>query len=171
MALLLIGATGVAHAQAQPVSGRPAWEPVWTPETVGKDNVPVPPQDRAFDPHAQTVPMRHIGVVTPPMRPAGTVPVASFPGSSVPVVSLNASALRPVPGGHWQVTLTGANNSPRVVDLRATCSFNNGARPVADVEVVMPGLRPGDQVAVDVAGPPVTSFVDTVPCQVISPLQ
>lgn len=158
-----------APAQASPV--RRAAEPAWDPATIGKDHVPVPPEDRAFDPAAQTAPVRHLGEVTPPLRRLGPVPVTSFPGSGVPRVAIDADGLRAIPGDRWQLTLTVANNSPDVLDVRVACAFLNGARPVADTEIVLREVRPGERVAADFGGPPVTSFVDTAPCRVLSPLR
>lgn len=141
------------------------------PMTVGKDHIPVPPEDRAFDPHQQRVPTDHIGLVVPSLRYVGNVPVRSGPGTNVPVVSLDANALRAVPGDRWALSLTLANNSARDIDARVMCSFRNGNRTVGDIAVLMRNVRPGDRVAADIAGPPVTDFVDNAPCRVLSPLE
>ncbi len=141
------------------------------PATVGKDQVPVPPEDRAFDPRAQHVSPDHLGLVVPPLRRVGIVPVRSGPGSSVPVVSLDAASLRPVPGDRWMLTLMLANNSGRDIDARILCTFRNGDRRVGDIAVLMRDIRPGEKVATEIAGPPVTDFVDNTPCRVVSPLE
>jgi hypothetical protein len=159
--LTVMGVAAVAHAQAQ----------FYTPETVGKDNVPVPPQDRAFDPVNQRVPVEHVALVEPPLRHVGAVPIASFPGSAVPAVTLGLPVLRPQPGGRWILALQLANNSPHYADVRAICAFRNADRPVGEVNVLMRGVRPGDVVATEIAGPPVIAFVDNAGCQVLSPLQ
>ncbi|HJQ57756.1 MAG TPA: hypothetical protein VJ890_12660 [Vineibacter sp.] len=195
VALLLTTTSGVAFAQASRCAGiadpsarltcydreaapsrpepvapaRRAVEPAWDPATIGKDHVPVPPQDRAFDPRAQNQPVQHIGPVKPAMRQVGSVPIAAFPDSGVPRVTLGVDALRAMPGGRWVVAISVANNSPQLLDARIGCVFHNAGRPVADIEVMMPGIRPGDRVMADIEGPPVTSYVDTVPCQVLSP--
>jgi len=145
--------------------------PAPDPMTVGKDHIPVPPEDRAFDPREQRVPTDHIGLVVPPLRHIGTVPVRSGPGSSVPLVTLDANALRPVPGDRWALSLTLANNSARDIDARIMCSFRNGNRAVGDIAVLMRNVRPGDRVAAEISGPPVTDFVDNAPCRVLSPLE
>ncbi|HKU98788.1 MAG TPA: hypothetical protein VJR58_26075 [Vineibacter sp.] len=145
--------------------------PAPDPLTVGKDHIPVPPEDRAFDPREQRVRADRGGLVVPPLRRVGSVPVVSGPGSNVPLVTLDANALRPVPGARWALTLTLANNSARDIDARLMCTFRNGNRAVSDVAVLMRNVRPGDQVAADISGPPVTDFVDNVPCRVLSPLE
>ncbi|WP_329710964.1 hypothetical protein [Vineibacter terrae] len=195
--LMVMGAAGAAYAQncadiADPAARltcydrlgapRPKAAPIPAPApapaprlpdpaTVGKDQVPVPPEDRAFDPGAQHVAPNNLGLVVPPLRRIGIVPVRSGPGSSVPVVSLDATSLRPVPGDRWMLTLMLANNSGRDIDARILCTFRNGNRHVGDVAVLMRDIRPGEKVATDVAGPPVTDFVDSTPCRVLSPLE
>jgi hypothetical protein len=139
--------------------------------TVGKDNVPVPPEDRAFDPNARRVRPEHIGLQVPPLRRIGTVPIRSGPGTNVPVVTLDAPQLRAVPGDRWIMSLMLANNSGREIDTRFACTFRNGGRPVADVAVMMRDVLAGDRVAAEVAGPPVTDFVDNVHCWILSPLE
>ena len=151
----------------RPIVQAPAPDPM----TVGKDNVPVPPEDRAFDPQAQRVVPDHIGLLVPPLRRVGTVPIRSGPGTSVPVVTLEAPQLRAVPGDRWMLSLVLANNSARDVDVRLMCTFRNGGRRVADIAVMMRDVMSGDRVATEVAGPPVTDFVDNVPCRVLSPLE
>jgi len=165
------GAAGQSPATAQSLGHMPAREPAYTPENVGKDKVPVPFEDRAFDPGTQQVAPQDLGQVAPPLRWIGRVPITAVPGSVVPIVTLDVPSLRPVAGGRWELALQLANNSPREIDVRIQCSFRNGYRRVADVVVLMPGVRAGEQVATEVSGPPVTSFVDNVPCEVLSPLR
>jgi hypothetical protein len=148
---------------------RPVPDP--DPMTVGKDHIPVPPEDRAFDPQAQRVRAEHIGLQVPPLRRVGTVPIRSGPGTDVPVVTLDAPQLRAVPGDRWVMSLVLANNSGREIDTRLGCTFRNGNRPVADVAVMMRVVMAGDRVAAEVAGPRVTDFVDNVQCRVLSPLE
>lgn len=154
----------------QPVTRAAAPAPVYTPATVGKDGVPVPPEDRAFDPTAQRTPPEHIGLVEASLRQVGSVPVTAMPGTAVPLISLEAPFLRPIPGQRWELALLTTNNSPRVLDIQVTCVFRNGDRPVADVEALMRGVRSGDRVATELPGPQITTFVDNATCQVRSPL-
>jgi hypothetical protein len=157
------------RARQMPPPVTPTATPLYTPDTVSKDGVPVPPADRAFDPRAQAVAPLHLGQVTPPIRRIGAVAVESWPGSGVPMVSADMPSLRPVPGARWELSLTVANHSAQPFDARLMCFFRNGDRPVADVAVLMPGLRPGDRVATELAGPPVTVFVDNASCDIVSP--
>ena len=176
VAFLALGMAGTALAQTTtqgpPPAATPAPQtaPMPSPEAIGKDNVPVRPRDRAFDPGAQQLAMQHIGDVSPPLRRIGkTSPMSAVPGAPGPVVTLDPPALRPVPGSNWQLTLKLSNNSGRPIDTRLACTFRNGDRPVADVNVLMREVGPGDQVAADVAGPPVTTFVDSVSCNIPAP--
>ncbi len=146
----------------------PAQAPAAVPPAAGRDRGPA--ANRAFDPSAQRVTMQHIGEVSPPLRRVGSVPIASGPGSPVSLVTLDPPALRPVPGARWELSLRLSNNSARALDVRLQCMFRNGDRPVADVTVVMRGVGPGDQVATETSGPPVTDFVDNALCNVLSPL-
>ena len=160
-------------ARPAPPPPRPVVRPPPAPDrvTVGKDHLPVPPEDRAFDPGAQRVPPEHIGLLVPPLRRVGTVPIRSAPGSSVPVVTLEAAGLNPVPGDRWVLSLMLANNSARNLDVRLMCTFRNGERRVAEAAVLMRDVMAGDRVAAEIAGPPVTDFVDNAPCRVLSPLE
>ena len=152
----------------RPVVRTPPADP--DPMTVGKDNVPVPPEDRAFDPRAQRVAPERIGLQVPPLRRVGTVPIRSGPGSTFPIVTIDAPQLRAVPGDRWVMTLVLANNSGRDIDSRLSCTFRNGGHPVADVAVMMRDVVAGDRVAAEITGPLVTDFVDNVYCRVLSPL-
>ena len=169
VAFFTLGVAGAALAQTAPGAAPnplPAGTP--SPAAVGKDNVPVPPRDRAFDPSAQQVAMQHMGDVTPTLRRIGkTSPVSAVPGSSTPVVLLEAPTLQAMPGGNWQLTLMLSNNTNRPIDARLLCTFRNGSRAVADVNVLMRDVGAGDQVGADVSGPPVTIFVDSAACNVV----
>jgi hypothetical protein len=174
VAFLALGMAGTALAQTTTQDTAPAATPAPqaapqpSPAAAGRDRVP--PRDRAFDPTAQQVAMLHIGDVTPPLRRIGkTSPISAVPGARPPMVTLEPPTLRPVPGGVWQLTLNLTNNSARPIDARLACTFRNGSRPAADVNVLMRDVGPGDQVAADVAGPPVTTFVDSVSCDILPP--
>jgi hypothetical protein len=142
-----------------------------TPSTVSKDGIPVAPEDRAFDPRRQHLTPDHEGLVVPQWRHVGVVPVRSGPGTSVPVVTLDLPRLNAVPGGRWELPLVLANNSGRAIDVRIACSFRNGDRRVSDLGILLRDIGPGERVATTVDGPPVTDFVDNVPCRIISPLE
>jgi hypothetical protein len=176
VAIIALGVAGTAFAQtsnqdpAPAASQAPRATPMPSPAAVGKDRIPVPPRDRAFDPGAQQMAMQHIGDVSPPLRRIGkTSPISAVPGAPAPVVTLEPPTLRAIPGGAWQLTLNLSNNSARPIDARLACTFRNGARPVADVNVLMREVGAGDQVGADVAGPPVTTFVDSASCNILAP--
>jgi hypothetical protein len=140
--------------------------PVYTPATVSKDGVPVPPEDRAFDPSAQNAPPQRLAPVQPTLRRTGSVPILSAPGTGVPEVSVELPSLRPVPGDRWVMGLLLANNSAHDLDVRLTCLYRNGGRPVADIDVMVRDVRAGERVAADIPGPRVTTFVDSAHCDV-----
>jgi hypothetical protein len=176
VAFMALGVAGTAFGQtltqdpAPAATAAPQTTPMPSPAAVGKDKVPVPPRDRAFDPSAQQPAMQHIGDITPPLRRIGkTSPISAVPGAPGPVVTLEPPTLRPIPGGTWQLTLNLSNNTARPIDARLACTFRNGDRPVADVNVLMRDVGAGDQVGADVAGPPVTTFVDSASCNILAP--
>jgi hypothetical protein len=180
-----------APAPAPPAAAAPrpapSPEPIPDPSKVGKDDKPVSPEDRAFDPRAQGgVPGSTIGaapgvvlpgaqqgpaVVEPQWRRVGAVPMRSVPGSQVPVVTLELPGLRPGPDYRWQLSMMLANNTSRTFDVTIGCSFNNGNRKVSDLTVILRSVRGGEKVAAEVSGPPTAQFVDNAPCRIISPLQ
>lgn len=167
---------GAAEPQTfrDPVTGR-----VYDPGNVGQPaDKPVPPEDRAFDPHAQG--RGTIGAppgsgpaapryVEAQMRSIGTVPKTSGPGSNVPLVALEIPSLRIGPQGRWILQMNLANNSGQPFDASVACSFRNGNRSVDDVVVSLRGVRGGDKVTTDVVGPPAQVYVDNAPCTVRSP--
>ncbi|HJQ59969.1 MAG TPA: hypothetical protein VJ890_23895, partial [Vineibacter sp.] len=109
--------------------------------------------------------------IEPPWRRVGAVPKNSVPGSKVPVVTLELPGLRPGPDYRWQLSMSLANNTPRLLDVTIACSFRNGDRPVSQLTVILRAVRGGEKVAADVSGPPTHQFVDNAPCHVVAPLQ
>jgi hypothetical protein len=97
------------------------------------------------------------------------VPITSGPGTNVPLVSLEIPALRVGPQGRWVLQINLANNSGQPFDASVACSFRNGDRPVDNVVVWFRGLRGGDKVTTEVAGPVAQTYVDNAPCSVQSP--
>jgi hypothetical protein len=160
-----------AAPPARPRPAPPAQAPSYDASNVGKDGVPVPPEDRAFDPRQQRLSPDHAGLVVPQWRRIGSVPIRSGPNTQVPVVTLELPSLRAIPGRSWELELVMANNAGRAIDARILCSFRNGQRRVQDVAVLLRDVGPGDRVAAVVDGPPVTAFVDNTPCNVLSPLE
>jgi hypothetical protein len=173
-----------APVTSQPVAPPPG-APMPDPAKVGKDDKPVPPEDRAFDPRQQggrqgtsigaapgvVLPSQGPSVVEPQWRRIGAVPMSSVPGSQVPVVTLELPGLRPGPDYRWQLSMALANNTPRTFDVTIACAFNNGDRRVSDLTVILRSVRGGEKVGADVAGPPTSQFVDNAPCHIVSPLK
>lgn len=178
------GAPRAAAPQQPPLAVAPPPGAVPDPAKVGKDEKPVPPEDRAFDPRAQRgpgttvgaapgviMPGQGSGTVEPAWRRVGAVAKASVPGSKIPVVTLELPGLRPGPDYRWQLSMALANNTPRLFDVTIACSFRNGDRLVSQMTVILRNVRGGEKVAADISGPPTHQFVDNAPCHVVSPLQ
>ena len=157
----------------------PATGRVYDPGNVGQPaDKPVPPEDRAFDPRAQgrgtigappgSGPMEP-RVVDLPWRVIGTVPKVSGPGSSVPLVALEIPSLHIGPQGRWVLQINLANNSGQPFDAAVACSFRNADRSVDNVMVWLRGVRGGDKVTTEVAGPAAQIYVDNAPCTVRTP--
>jgi hypothetical protein len=171
--------TAAPSVTSQPVDSIP------DPSRVGKDDKPVPPEDRAFDPRQQggapgstigaapgvVLPGQGPSVVEPQWRRIGAVPMRSVPGAQVPVVTLELPGLRPGPDYRWQLSMALANNTSRTFDVTIACAFNNGDRRVSDLTVILRSVRGGEKVGADVAGPSTGQFVDNAPCHIVSPLK
>lgn len=145
---------------------------VWTPNNVGQpDSKPVPPEDRAFDPHRQVVHTPTASIQVPQIRVIGTVPVLSRPGSDVPVVTLETPALRLANRERWVAPLILANNGERVIDADISCRFNNDGQLVEEARIQLRGIEPGQRVTSVARGPLAQLFVNNAVCAVDSPLQ
>jgi hypothetical protein len=140
---------------------------IWTPLNVGQKSGPNTPQDRAFDPLAQTASINGVVVQSVPVTTLGSVPITA--GPTVPIVNLEIAALRAVPDMRWQVTMYLNNNSGEAVTPIIACDFTNGGRPVEATRATLPAVGPGTRVGFVVYGPKVTLFVDHVKCRVDSP--
>jgi hypothetical protein len=157
-----VGASQGAAEFRDPKTGQ-----VWTPETVGQDGRPLQgPDDKAFDPKAQNVPVRSFDQIVRG-RPVGSVPITA--GPTVPIVAVDNATLRAVPGQRWQVAMYLDNNSGNAVNPVIECRFTNGGRPVwstrATVQTTGPGVRQG----LAIYGPKVEAFVDHASCNVVAP--
>lgn len=148
---------------------------VWTPENVSKDNqtpqqqaaMPKTAADKAFDPNSQSVSTQTV-VQRPRGNLMGTVPITA--GPTVPAVVIDSPWLQAVPQQNWMSVLYVTNNSANVVDAVVGCMFTNGGRPVQDTRVMLGPSGPGERWGVPVYGPPVSTFVDRVTCQILSPM-
>ena len=139
---------------------------IWTPNNVGQASDPDTPQDRAFNPDAQSAAIGNVTQQTS-VTPLGSVPITAGPG--VPIVDLAISSFNVVPGRRWQSILYLSNNSASAVQPVIDCSFTNGGKTVQTTEAVLPGVGGGIRVGFTVYGPPASVFVDHSACNVVSP--
>jgi hypothetical protein len=157
----------VATSTGAPEFRDPKTGQVWTPETVGQDGRPlVGPDDKAFDPKAQNVPVKNFDQ-TVRGKPVGTVPVTA--GPTVPIVAMDNATLRAVPGQRWQAVLYLDNNSDKAVTPVIECRFTNGGRPVWNTRATVQQTAPSVRQGLVIYGPRVDVFVDRVLCQVTAP--
>lgn len=154
----------------EPAFRDPKTGQVWTPENVGEGAHPVPPagpQDRAFNPNAQSVPNQTVFQQQARVRLLGTVPITA--GPTVPLVNIDNVTLRVRPGARWSVVLYLQNNSASTLAPSLDCRFTNSGRLVLDSYVTVPPVAGGQRVGLSLAGPPSELYVDNVSCQVVSP--
>jgi len=180
LSLCLLGMTLVpaAHAQATKSAvdvaastGAPEFRDpksgmVWTPENVGQGGKPILPEDHAFDPTSQNVPVQGV-LQRATARPVGTVPISAQP--TVPIVNIELAQLRATPGQRWQVVTYLSNNSNNPVDPVVECRFTNGANLVTHTRAAVSRIGPGVRAGIAVMGPRVNYHVDKATCQVTSP--
>jgi hypothetical protein len=180
MGMTLASAAAVSVAQAQatkrsvqatPTTGAfefrdPKTGQVWTPETVGQDGKPIGPDDRAFDPTAQSAPLQAV-LQKAVAKPVGSVPITA--GPTVPIAELQNLALRVVPGQRWQLAVYINNNSATAIDPVVECRFMNHGQPVTYTRAVLSRVGPGVRAGIEVVGPRAEIFVDTANCEIVSP--
>jgi hypothetical protein len=156
-----VAATTGAFEFRDPVTGH-----IWTPENVGQDGTPIGPDDKAFDPRAQSAPLQAV-LQKSVAKPVGSVPITA--GPTVPIAELQNLALRVMPGKRWHVAMYINNNSANAIQPVVECRFTNHGQPVtltrANVSQVGPGVRAG----FTVAGPRAEIFVDKANCTISSP--
>ena len=116
-----VGATTGPFEFKDPVTGR-----IWTPENVGQDGKPIGPDDKAFDPRAQSAGLTAV-LQKSVVKPVGSVPMTA--GPTVPIVELQNLALRVMPGKRWQVAMYINNNSGNAVEPVVECRFTNHGQP------------------------------------------
>ena len=168
LSLLGLVAAGTAAAQTSMMPGYPEFKDpvtgkVWTPDNVSKDGQPVPFDDRAFEPRAQSggVP----GTVVQHVRPRvlGTVPITA--GPNVPSMSLDMPSLFADPGNRWMAVVYMTNNSPIAIEPVVNCSFVNGNQMVMSTRVMTGPAGPGERIGMFVRGPRTELYVNQVNCQ------
>ena len=180
-ALAMLGAVGIAHAQAprkeidataQPMPNEPSFRDpktgqVWTPANVGEDGKPVAPDDRAFDPRKQAAKAQGVIDQTVPTHRVGAVAITA--GPKVPVVDIDNISLHVTPGRRWRAVLYLNNNSDSTVSPVVACQFENGGRAVERTRGLLPPTSGGERVGFAVYGPRSSTFVDSVHCHVEQP--
>ncbi len=139
---------------------------VWTPENVGQDGKPIGPEDRAFDPTAQSAPRQAV-IQKAVAKPVGSVPITA--GPTVPIAELQNLSLRVVPGQRWQLAMYINNNSANAVEPVLECRFDNHGQPVTTTRAMVSAIGPGVRAGIVVVGPRAEVFVDTANCAVASP--
>lgn len=156
-----VAATTGAFEFKDPVTGR-----IWTPENVGQDGRPITPDDRAFDPRAQSAPLQAV-MQRSVAKPVGSVPITA--GPTVPIVELQNLTLRVMPGKRWQVAMYINNNSANAVEPVVECRFTNHGQPVTLTRATLSQVGPGVRAGFTVVGPRAEIFVDSVNCTVVTP--
>lgn len=144
-----------------PVTGK-----VWTPDNVGKDGTPVPYDDRAFEPRAQSggVPVTMVQHVRP--RVLGTVPITAGHSTNVPTMLIDMPSLFADPGRQWLAVVYLTNNGPVAIEPVLNCSFTNGDQLVMATRVMTGPAGPGERLGMFVRGPRTEHFVDQVACKI-----
>jgi hypothetical protein len=140
---------------------------VWTPQTVGQDGRPlIGPDDKAFDPKAQNVPLKSYDQ-TVRGKPVAEVPLTA--GARIANVTMDNASLRAVPGQRWQVVMYLNNNSSNPVYPVIECRFTNGGRPVWNTRATVQETGVGVRQGLVIYGPRADVFVDRAACQVTAP--
>ncbi len=164
-------ATSVLAANGPPVTDTRTGK-TWTPDMIPLNDPrsgPMDPAvDRAFDPRSQVAMVPGTVVQRPRANLMGVVPITA--GPTMPRVTLDAPSLQALPGEHWLAILYVTNNSANTIDAVVDCHFTNHAAKVQDVRLLIPPAGPGERLGVPVRGPRTDLFVDSVVCQLMSPL-
>ena len=167
--LLGIVCTSTAMAQAYPGQQQfrdPATGKIWTPENVGGGGGANTPQDRAFNPQAQTIGVPGTTVQIPRVTLLGSVPITA--GPTVPIAALDNATLSAIPGQSWQVVLYLNNNSAQTISPIIDCRFTNSGVPVENVRASLPAVGGGQRVGLTIDGPRTNLFVDRADCNIAS---
>jgi len=144
----------------------------WTPEVIPLNDPrsgPMDPSvDRAFEPNRQIAMVPGTVVQRPRAQLLGVVPITA--GPTVPLITLDAPSLQAIPSQHWLAILYVTNNSANTVDAVVDCHFTNQGAKVEDARLLVPPAGPGERLGVPVRGPRTDLFVDSVICQLMSPI-
>lgn len=160
-------ATNVQATPGVPEFRDPKTGQVWTPENVGRNTAPPSgPQDKAFDPSAQSAPGK-VAEQRVQGRPLGTLPVTA--GPNTPIAAMDGLSLRAVPGERWQIVMYLDNNSANAIDPVIDCRFLNGGNTVMTTRALVARTGPGVRQGLVIQGPRTDLFVDSSSCTVVSP--
>src|SRR5882757_3156451 len=144
----------------------------WTPEVIPLNDPrsgPMDPSvDRAFEPNRQIAMVPGTVVQRPRAQLLGVVPITA--GPTVPLITLDAPSLQAIPSQHWLAILYVTNNSANTVDAVVDCHFTSQGAKVEDARLLVPPAGPGERLGVPVRGPRTDLFVDSVICQLMSPI-
>ena len=170
---LLLASTAGAQTSMVP-SGYPEFRDpvtgkVWTPDNVGKDGTPVPFDDRAFEPRAQSGGVPDVVVQQVRPRLLGTVPITSGPNTNVPTMTMDVPSLFADPGRRWMSVIYLTNNSPVAIEPFVSCNFMNGGQVVLATRVMTGPIGPGERVGAFVRGPRTDLYVNQTNCQITTP--
>lgn len=172
LAVTLLAVTALSSASQaqypnQPQFRDPKTGQIWTPDNVGGRGGLNTPQDRAFNPQAQTTVIQGMAVQTPNVTPLGSIPITA--GPSVPIATIDDASLTAIPSQRWQVVLYLNNNSAGVINPVITCNFTNAGNPVESVQANLPPVSGGQRVGLTIYGPQTTLFVDRAECALAAP--
>lgn len=88
----------------------------------------------------------------------------------LPLVTMRIIELHTV-HERWLLTVAATSGARRTIDPEFTCTLTNAGQPVSEMTYTARGVRPGESVAVELTGPPVTaSYVDGANCRVLGPI-
>jgi hypothetical protein len=131
---------------------------------------PTSDPDAAYDPRRATSAYPPAAGTMPKPQPAvrrtGPRPVPNFT-QPTPLFSLQASDLTYNPARYWQVTVTLTSNTARTLDAQVQCSFLNAGRSVGEAYFGPTAVAPGEQIVIDLIGPPTTAYVDSTTCRIV----
>ncbi len=161
-----VSATAQPATPGVPSFRDPKTGQVWTPDNVGEGGPPTSPQDRAFNPNAQSLTIGQVFQQNARVRVVGQVPITA--GPTVPLVDIDNPTLS-VPGTRWQVVMYLQNNSASTFAPSLDCRFTNAGNLVLRSTVQLGPVAGGNRVGLVFFGPPSNIFVDNVSCSVLSP--
>jgi hypothetical protein len=125
------------------------------PDPAGAPPVYQPP---IYQPQGQMPQPQHAVRRTGP-RP---LPKVSQP---MPRLSLQANGLNYNAAGYWQVTATLVSNTSKALDARVQCTFLSAGQSVGEAEFGPTPVAPGEQISMELIGPPTATRVDSATCR------